>query len=67
MKYFYSIWLLKESKAILLENEETCYLKSQALKRAKEISKSKIYGEDCSILVRKITIGSRVCTQWEFK
>ena len=64
---FYTLWLKVKGreKAVLLEDEETTFLRWKAFKRAKELAHEQCYS-GCYILVRRIKEGSLKCDEWAF-
>lgn len=66
MERFYTLWRKHGTNVELMDTEPTFNTKSAAFKRAKVLQKDLVYGGSDSILVRRITVGTRVATQWEF-
>ena len=65
-EYFYSLWfrIKGQENARLLDDEPTFLSKTKAFKRAHELAKDN-YFVNTIILIRRITVGSRECVQWE--
>ena len=66
---FYTLWKRKDEdneEAIFLEEESIFRTKLMAFRRARQLAKKLIDGWGFDILVRKVTIGSDLCEQWEF-
>ena len=68
MKHFYTLWISNKNneRPVLMETEDTFFIKQLAFNRAKALINEIGPDGDTHIYVRKITIGSRVCTQWMF-
>lgn len=70
IRTFYSLWKRKDNndeETIFLEEESIFRTRLMAFRRARQLTKELIDGWGFDILVRKITIGSNVCKEWEFK
>lgn len=68
-KKFYTLWKAKENEeeALLLQDEKFYRTRHFAFNRAHQLAKQLVAGWDFVILVRRITIGSDMCTEWEFQ
>lgn len=68
-KTFYTLWKAREhetDEALLLDSEPLFHTKKRAFRKAEKLAKDLAKGWDYVILVRKITIGSDMCTEWVF-
>ena len=65
---FYTLWLRIDGQELvrLIEDEPTFQIRFLAFKRAKELLEENYYSH-CTLIVRKITEGTRKCTQWELR
>ena len=63
---FYTLWKKHGKTIVLMDDEPTQITKAAAFKRAKALQKNLIYGTDDAIIVRRIRVGTRLCTQWQF-
>ena len=69
-KTFYTLWKGNDDgskNAILLDDEKVYYTKKKVFKRAQQLADGLAKGWNYVILVRKITVGSLLCDEWEFK
>lgn len=69
LRQFYTFWKSKEDdtdNALLLEEEPIFYTKHNAFKRAHHLASKLVDGWGYVILLRKIKIGSDICTEWVF-
>ena len=69
-KTIYTLWksdINNTEEALLLDSEPIFRTKHRAFKRAHSLASKLAKGWDQVILVRKITFGSDLCTEWEFE
>ena len=66
---FYTIWKGKADGSddpVLLEDEPLFNTKHRAFKRARQLADKLVVGWEQAILVRYVTVGSDLCTEWVF-
>ena len=68
-RHLYTLWKShdKTEDAILLEDEPVYRIKRNSFKRAILLASKLPIGLGFSILVRKVSLNSDMCTEWKFE